>query len=124
MNLHFDGDRAVVERVGDAVSHVPADPPRDEGHAGLFGILQVRGEGRAARRVGPEGATVAPCTYEEHRRRRYSFFGDCGERVDVLDGSRGDDLFTLRAFLILLAPRKQRRRGTALLLGGDAAVDR
>ena len=55
-----DGDRAAVERVGDAISHVPADPPRDEGHAGFLGILQVRGERRAARRVGPEGAAASP----------------------------------------------------------------
>ena len=59
MNLDIDGDRAAVERAGDAISHVPADPPRDEGHAGFLGILQVRGERRAARRVGLERATVA-----------------------------------------------------------------
>ena len=92
MNLNIDGDRAVVERVGDAASHVPADLPRDEGHAGFLGILQVRGERRAARRVGPEGAAIATRHAEEHCGGRDAFFGDCGERVDVLDGSRGDDL--------------------------------
>ena len=59
MNLDIDGDSAAIERVGDAVSHVPANPPRDEGHAGFLGILEVRGERRAARRVGPEGAAIA-----------------------------------------------------------------
>ena len=66
MNLDIDGDRAAVEGVGDAVSHVPADPPRDEGHAGFFGFLQVRGERRAARRVGAEGAAVAARDDEEY----------------------------------------------------------
>merc|ERR1719163_529786 len=149
MNLDVDGDRAAVEGVGDAASHVPANPPRDEGHAGLLGILQVRGEGRAARRVGPEGAAVAAGHDEEHRRRRDALLLDRRERVDVLDGSRGDDLFALRTFLIFRAawepcdesppdarklnygrdagrrpPGEQRRHGTALVLGGDASVDR
>ena len=92
MNLDIDGDRAVVERAGDAISHVPANPPRDEGHAGFLGILQVRGERRAARRVGPEGAAVAARDHKKHRGRRDAFLGDGGERVDVLDGSRGDHL--------------------------------
>ena len=116
--------RAAVERVGDAISHVPANPPRDEGHAGFLGILQVRGERRAARRVGPEGAAVASRYDEERRGRRDTLLRDRREGVDVLDGAGGDDLFALRAFLILLAPRKQRRHGPALVLGGDPSVAR
>merc|ERR1719238_224660 len=119
MNLDIDGDRAAVEGVGDAISHVPADPPRDEGHASFLGILQVRGERRAARRVGPEGAAIASRYDEEHRGRRYSFFGDCGERVDVLDGSGGDDSLTVGPFLVLRAPGEQSSGRSALLLGGD-----
>mmetsp|Transcript_5386 Transcript_5386/g.15100 ORF Transcript_5386/g.15100 Transcript_5386/m.15100 type:complete len:282 (+) Transcript_5386:103-948(+) len=125
MNLDIDGDCAVVEGVGDAVSHVPADPPRDEGHAGFLGSLQVRGEGRAARRVGPERAAVAARHDEEHCGGRDALLRDRRERVDVLDGAGGDDLFTLRAFLILRAPGEQSSgRSVLLLLGGDTAIDR
>merc|ERR1719163_2596998 len=149
MNLDIDGDRAAVEGVGDAASHVPADLPRDEGHAGFLGILQVRGERRAARRVGPEGATVAARDYKKHRGRRDALLRDRRERVDVFDGSGGDDPLTLRPFLIFRAawepgdesppdarklnygrdagrrpPRKQSSGRSALFLGGDPSVDR
>merc|ERR1719163_425426 len=148
MNLDVDGDRAAVEGVGDAIAHVPADPPRDEGHAGFFGILQVRCERRAARRVGPEGAAVAARDHKKHRGGRDALLRDRRERVDVLDGSGGDDPLTLRPFLIFRAawepcdesppdarklnygrdagrrpPWKQSCRRPALLLSSDASVD-
>ena len=96
-------------RTGDAVSHVPSRSLRATRVTPAF-LASFRCAANDGQRAAwgrkelqsPRATQRSPPTLRLLR--------DCGEGVDVLDGAGGDDLLSVRAFLITFAPGKQSRR--------------